>query len=345
MPAPVPHDLLERLATEDPLGLGEVRWRAHRLEGRRFSSIWILDPGPARERMRESAGGDELVLKMYRVAHPERRRKEFDDLERVFRALGPGSGVVRPVACWADRGAVLTLRAGGVPFAALIRAALRRFAPAESLARAAALCTQAGSWLRVFQTAGRDAVRGQQSQHLDGPAAFLEYVDERLRLQRRLRPQLRPDLYARLVAHAASALHAVPAGTWADVTWSHSDFGPHNILADGDRITVLDFELAPQHPYFDLAYFAESLANAAGPRADAASVRRLESAFFAGYGMPVDRSLLALFRLRHLVCAFVSEAKRRGFDQVRALPGLLVLRDRLRRLPADLSARAAPRAA
>jgi Ser/Thr protein kinase RdoA (MazF antagonist) len=140
-------------------------------------------------------------------------------------------------------------------------------------------------------------------------------------------------------------LHALPARTWDAVTWSHSDFGPHNVLADGDTITVLDFELVPQHPYFDVAYFVESLAHAAGPHAEVSRVRRLERAFLAGYGMEVDRSLLALFRLRHLACTYVSEARRRGIAQVRAIPGLLALRERLRRFPEEISPRSASRAA
>jgi len=237
------------------------------------------------------------------------------------------------------------VRANGVPLARVVRSACRRGASARTLARAAALCTKAGTWLRTFQERGRAFVRGQRPPHLTGPETFLDYVDERLRLLRSVRPPVEADLHTRLLAHAAATLHGLPARTWNDVTWSHSDFGPHNLLAEGETLYVLDFELAPQHPYFDLAYFAESLFHLGGPRVDASRVRRLERAFLAGHGTEIDAPLLALYRLRHAVCTYVSETRRGGIAQVRALPGLLALRERLRRLPRALAAGFGTRAA
>jgi len=338
-------DLLHLLETEDPLEVGRVRWSATRLEDRRYSLIYRVVPRAEAERVRERAGGEELVLKVYRAAQPARRQQEFDDLRRVWEALGPGAGVVRPVACWADRGAIVTLRARGSSLGRLVRRACRRTANRTLLAQAAALCTTAGTWLQVFQTEGRRQVRNERPSHLANPDDFLEYVSERLTLLPGLVPPVDRVLCRRLVAHAAAALHALPARTWGTVTWSHSDFGPHNLLADGDAVTVLDFELQPQHPYFDLAYFVESLAHAAGPQAELSRVVRLERAFLAGYGGEIDPPLLALFRLRHLACTYVSEARRRGIAQVRAIPGLLALRERLRRLPEEISPRSASRAA
>jgi aminoglycoside phosphotransferase (APT) family kinase protein len=338
-------ELVQRLADEDPLGLGRLRWRATRLESRRFSSIHTLHPVDDDGRLRRATGGDVLILKLYRVAHPERRQREFDDQMRVYRAMGPGAGVVRPVICWADRGAIVTVGVQGESFARVVRAACRRGASRRTLAHAAALCTKAGAWLRSFQERGREAVRRERPPHLVDPRTFLEYVDERLRLLRARRPPVEADLHTRLLAHAAASLHALPAGTWNDVTWSHSDFGPHNLLVDGEALHVLDFELAPQHPYFDLAYFTESLAHVGGPGVEPTRVQRLERAFLAGHGPEVDLQLLALFRLRHAACTYVSESRRRGIAQVRALPGLLALRERLRRLPRELAPRFGSRVA
>lgn len=337
--------ILQRLAQDDPLRLGSICWRARRLEERRYSGIWILEPAGGAPALRERAGVDALVLKVYRAAHSERRQREFDDLVRVHTALGPRAGIPLPVACYADRGAVVTGRVRGEPLAGLVRRACRRTADRALVARAAALCTAAGEWLSTFQAHGAAAMQGRSPGVLGAPDTFLAYVDERLRLLAAVHPGIEPALRMRLLAHAAAVLHALPAGRLATVTWSHSDFGPHNVLADGDRLAVLDFELAPQHPLFDVAYFVESLAHHEGALVDPLRVQRLERAFLAGHGTRPDDPLLALFRLRHLSCAYVSETRRAGWTQWRAWPGMLALRGRLRRLLAALDPTAAVHAA
>jgi len=345
MTPPALHAVLRQLSSDDPLALGRVEWRPRCLEARRFSSIWSLEPSCGGGPLRERTGGEDLVLKLYRVAQPERRQREYDDLVRVHVAMGPAGGVVRPVACYAERGAVITARAPGTPFGRLVREACRRGADRETLARAAALCTAAGGWLRNFQTYGVEAMRGNRPQFLGSADTFLSYVDERLRILRALRPGIEPSLHARLLAHSAAVLHSLPPRVLETVTWSHSDFGPHNLLADGERVWVLDFELAPQHPCFDVTYFVESLAHGGGPLVEAARVRRLARAFLAGYGAEIDVPLMALFRLRHLACAYVSEARRGGMAGLRGYPGLLGMRTRLRELPDLLTIRPGTRVA
>lgn len=346
---PSVQEVLRRLESEDPLQLGEdaasVHWQARCLEQRRYSSIWFVEPALGRERVHARAGLDELVLKLYRSPQPERRRKEFEDLRRAHEALAPDSGVVRPVACWPEHGALLTERARGVPLAAVLRRASRRGVDPAQLAQAAALCTTAGTWLRRFQARGAEVVAGSRPDRLGSAAGMLDYIDERLRLLRTSSPGIDPALRTRLLAHAAATLHALPPDSLDQVTWSHSDFGPHNLLADLDHLTVLDLELQPQHPYFDAAYFVECLANLNGPLADASRIRRLERAFLAGWGQHLDEPLFALFRLRHLVCSYVSESRRSGLARLRQWPGLLGMRARLRLFPQRLPLRAENRAA
>lgn len=326
-------EVLRRLAS------GDTRWRARRLEGRRYSSIFVLEPEV------DGAGAAQLVLKLYRATQAERRQREFDDLVSVFEALGSEGGVVRPVACYADLGAVVTVRAAGVPLVQRIRAACRYGAGAEDLARTAALCTAAGTWLRRFQAHGAPAMRGKVPAHLGDPAGFLAYVDERLRLLAGSHPGIEPALRSRLLAHTAAVLHALPPSRFADVTWSHSDFGPHNVLVEGTSLTVLDFELAPQHPAFDAAYFVESILHQSGPLVDASRLRRVMRAFLAGSGVAPEDPLFGLFRLRHLLCTFVSESRRSGPARLRSWPGLLGLRRRLESVSIAMSERARARSA
>jgi aminoglycoside phosphotransferase (APT) family kinase protein len=232
-----------------------------------------------------------------------------------------------------------------VPLVRLVREACRRGADRELLARAAALCTTAGGWLRTFQQAGTARLGNARSEQLGDAGRFPGVCRRTL-----ARPARAASGHRAQPARAASGTRCRHAARLAaiqlrPVTWSHSDFGAHNLLADGDKLHVLDFELAPQHPYFDVAYFVEALDHLHGPRIDASRVARLERAFLSGWGGQIDVSLLALFRLRHLVCAYVSEARRGGMAQLRGWPGLLGMRARLRQLPLLLAQRPGTRAA
>lgn len=340
-------EVLQRFERDDPLALGSAaaRWQVERLEQRRFSSIYQLTPTGDAATVRARIDSEALILKLYEAAQPPRRQREFDDLRRVHAALGSRAGVVLPVACYADLGAIVTARAPGQSVAPLVRAAVRRSTDAATLARAAVACAEAGAWLRRFQAAGIGEMRGQRSQHLGDPRAWLDYLDDRLRILCEVRPGIEPTLRTRLLAHAAATLQAIPVATLEAVTWSHSDFGPHNVLLDGDAVTVLDLELAPQHPSFDAAYFVEALALHHGPLVDPSRVRRLERAFLAGAGAAAGEPLFRLFRLRHLLCAYVSESRRRGVATWKVWPGLLALRARLRRFPQVLPLRPTCRAA
>ncbi len=339
-------EVLQRFERDDPLALGAgARWHFRRLEERRYSTIYLLTPVGDSSKMQARISSDALVLKIYHAAQPPRRQREFDDLRRAHVAMGPRSGVIEPIVCYADLGAVVTARAPGQSVGPLVRAAVRRSADAPTLARAAVACAEAGAWLRRFQAAGSSEMRGQRSQHLGDARAWIDYLDERLRILCVARPGIEPSLRTRLLAHAAATLQALPPATLEAVTWSHGDFGPHNLLFEGDAVTVLDLELAPQHPAFDAAYFVEALALHAGPFVDPTRVLRLERAFLAGAGASGEESLFRLFRLRHLLCAYVSETRRRGVATWRQLPGLFALRARLRRFPHALPLRPVRRAA
>lgn len=346
MPTSMLQEFLRRLEAEDPLELGPgVRWTAARLEERRFSSIHVLRTAAHGDAVRQRTGGHELILKHYHAAQPVRRQREFDDLQSVWTALGEAGRSARPVACWAADGVLVTARVSGAPLGDAVRRTTLRTGDADGLAQTAAACTAAGAWLRTFQRRAPQSVREMRAARLDGPEAFVAYLDERLRILGEVHPRVESALRNRLLAHAAATLHALPPRVFQDVTWSHSDFGPHNVLAGAEGIHVIDFELAPQHPAFDAAYFVESLAHRVGPWVDPARVRRLERAFLAGYGEPLDPAMFALLRLRHLVCSYVSEGRRGGIASLRGWPGLVAMRGRLRHMAEVLSRRSRARAA
>jgi Ser/Thr protein kinase RdoA (MazF antagonist) len=329
-------DVLRRMADADPLRLVEtcgVEWAAEPLQERRYSAIYLLRATRGRECVERTLGSPEIVLKLYRAIEPARRQKEFDDLCRVHDALSRVQltqvRVPRPIAVFADVGAVLTARAPGACAAPRLRAACRRGGSQALLAEMGTVCAGLGAWLRDFQRVGTGHVKGQRPRYLGRRDDFVAYVDERLQLLVGLRPGI--DALRR-------TLQRVDSFAFDRVTWSHADFGPHNVLVDAGGLTVLDFALEPEHPYFDAAYCLESIAGLGGPSVDGRRVARLQAAFLDAYGTPADVPLFHAFRLRHLACSYVSESRRRGVARLRAWPGLMRLRSRLIRAVADLRA-------
>jgi Ser/Thr protein kinase RdoA (MazF antagonist) len=336
-------DVLQRLSREDPLRLVEtcqVEWDVEQLQERRYSAIYLLRAARGAACVQRALGTPEIVLKLYRAVEAPRRQKEFDDLCRVHEALSRMQltpvGVPRPIAAFADLGAVLTARAPGSSAVPQMRAACRRRGSLELLAEMGTVCSRMGAWLREFQRVGSRRAKGQQPRFLGTPDGFVAYVDERLRLLTGVRPGIDVGLRTQAQDVLRRVLERVDPYVFRRVTWSHSDFGPHNVLVHAGGLTLLDFELGPEHPYFDAAYCMESIAGMHGPWVDGRRVARLQSAFLDAYGTPEDIPLFQAFRLRHLACSYVSESRRSGSGRVRAWPGLMRLRSRLARTIADL---------
>ena len=149
-----------------------------------------------------------------------------------------------------------------------------------------------------------------------------------------------PDVLRQRARKILSATLSSDATLLQPVCWSHSDFGPHNLLCDVQRITVLDFELIPQHPWFDAAYFVESLAGFSGLRYDAQHVGRLQRAFLNGYGLDGSEPLFLALRIRHLVCTAASLRAQLLRFRMRLWPDFWMLRTHLAELVQRLEASA-----
>jgi len=326
-------EALRRLSSQDPLGLGSdchPDWKAEVLQERRYSRIFSLRPDPSAQlRVQQCLESNAIVLKLYHSVQAERRQMEFDDLKRVHEMSDTQArhALVRPVAVYPDLGALLTAYAPGDPASELVRRACRRRAAAPEMTRATAICSHAGSWLLGFQKS-HALPRETPSPHLSTPEAFVAYIDQRLsRMQQS--PFALPESTRQRTLSILTARLSGDAVLLQPVTLSHSDFGPHNLLCDGERITVLDFELIPQHPWFDAAYFVESLAGLAGPRYDARNVECLQRAFLDGVGIAGREPLFLALRIRHLVCTAASLRAQRQRFRMRLWPDFWMLRRRL----------------
>lgn len=335
-------EALQRLRQQDPLELGaagDSAWQATLLQERRYSRIFVvrpLDP-VAGELMRGRLETEAIVLKLYHAVQADRRQAEFDDLHRVRQLCGPDlqGSVVRPVAAFADLGVVMTHFAQGQPAAQLVQQACRNGASADQMAESAALCTRAGTWLSSFQL-GIPQLGDQLSPHLATADDFVDYVSARLAHMQRAPFRLSAAALVRTRRALRRALE--DSQILQPVTWSHSDFGPHNLLGDATQVTVLDFELMPQHPWFDAAYFIESLAGFSGPRYSSTNVARLQRVFLSGYGLSGHEPLFLALRIRHLACTAASLRAQRTRLPIRNWADHWILRRRLARLVEQLQA-------
>ncbi|MBS2027789.1 MAG: phosphotransferase [Deltaproteobacteria bacterium] len=205
--------------------------------------------------------------------------------ERAHAAL-PGS-VARPIACFPEALAVVTEGAEGDTLATLLGRARWRGQWQELQLTFA----RAGAWLAAFHASGRADERISL-------ARLRVRVDTHLRkaagTQDRRRALRRFDGLAALVR--SRELRAVPL---------HGDFSLENIVASGDRVTILDFDVsggAVGTWLHDVAYLYAALArHAAKPWAPRRELERLQRALLRGLDprLTPERPLFQLMLLVH----------------------------------------------
>jgi hypothetical protein len=223
-----------------------------------------------------------------------RARYEYDVLVALGNDPPPrGCGVPRAIACQGSR---LVLEAApGEPLEQLLRRA-RRTGPGGLAALRAALRAmyRCGRWLRWFQHRSLPEPPGEQER--DNASDFLRAVERDTLtcrdLLRRAPARQLTTRFRTLASHLTLAsLRCGPR---------HGDFGPVNVLADRNLITVLDFEgagLGP--PLQDIGHFLVHAGQFFCYPRLAAKGRLLEHAFMDGYldGEMMDPAALLLGRM------------------------------------------------
>jgi hypothetical protein len=222
---------------------------------------------------------------------------EFTVLERLWNQFSSEAalGVVRPVACFPEELAIVTEEAAGTSLSAYMEGA-KIHAGRRRLARLLDLCERCGTWLRLFQAFTRD---GQEREYDFGE--IVDYCDVRLARLSSARPRevteaLRSGVRGCLERTIAEARRGV-----LDVAARHNDFGPQNIIVDGDRIVVLDFGGFNHGPACSdyVRFWSQLELMASSPLVTRATVRELQAAFARGYGDRLDERdpLFSLFRI------------------------------------------------
>jgi hypothetical protein len=248
--------------------------------------------------------------------------KEFEILGRLYSSFASlrNLGVVRPVAVFPEFQVVVTEGAPGLSLSEVISRAGKRLSSRKDLERGIEHCGLAGQWLRHFQTLTR---QGEQAFNVEG---LIRYCDSRLDLL------VKADRSGIGSGEKTKIINKIMM--WNEkskpeqnmVTGRHNDFAPNNIIADNDRLIVLDFTYFDYDSYaYDVCGFLRGFINlGVNPMSSRSKILALRDAFFAGYGGRVD---LSAPQFRMAACRFHIEVLLNRLDDCFGLaPGAWMTR-------------------
>ena len=244
-----------------------------------------------------------------------RREAELSGRLAVLAGMTGRLGVVKVVDVCPDRAELVTEEVPGRILHDLLVGASGRSTDVGIL-RALYL---AGHWLQIFQTL---PIQDGDSQSICKDATdLIEYCDVRFQRLRQLGYDWpNPAARSRILNCLESLIAAAPTDDRSRVC-CHCDYGPNNVLWDGQVLTPIDFPMARlERPLLDVSYFLHRIGMLriyfpwrAWPTA---AWRR---AFLRGYGRP-DAEQSPMYRalsIRHLICRLVTYVRRppRNFKQ------------------------------
>jgi hypothetical protein len=254
-----------------------------------------------------------LRLKNDSPAHREAMRRrvvnEFEAALRVYRGFEHQAGIValRPLGCVPEQLALVTAEVHGEPLSHLLeRDAAWSAAPARLDALRAAL-SKAGAWLGRFQ-------KLQATTNIVDRERLVEYLDIRLtRLVRQPKARFSEADRTLVLRYAEAKGRLVPDSELREV-WTHSDFGPSNVLVNGSTVTVIDFAMAHGGTIFnDIARMYTQLEwFSAKPKFRPATIRALQQALLAGFDphLTEERPLFELMVLQHRINHYLGSVER-----------------------------------
>jgi hypothetical protein len=254
-----------------------------------------------------------LRLKNDSLSHREAMRRrvvnEFEATLRVSRGFERQAGVValRPLGCLPDQLALVTAEVDGEPLNHLLERDAAWNAGSARLDALRATLSKTGAWLRRFQSlqpTGGTVTRSR----------LVEYLDIRLkRLVQQPKARFSEADRARVLHYVEAKGRLVPDAELREV-WTHSDFGPSNVLVNGDTVTVIDFAMAHGGTIFnDIARMYTQLEwFSAKPKFRPATIRALQQALLAGFDphLTEERPLFELMVLQHRINHFLASVER-----------------------------------
>lgn len=236
----------------------------------------------------------------------ERLRTEFEVAQQLGAAFPDHSqfAFVRPVAYYPELLALVTEEARGRVLAELISEACKPWSLRKTLADAVLHCRRAGHALAALQSVTRS------TEPFDGHA-LLEYVQ--IRMQRLLESTVVPfssSDYKRTLDFFENTLRRIPQEQLGQCG-CHCDYAPFNLLADDERVTVLDFSMFKVGSrYNDVTYFHHRVEGYLHkPIFRAPAIRLIQHAFLEGFNegsggarAPVEKDLLfRVLWMKHVI--------------------------------------------
>jgi hypothetical protein len=216
----------------------------------------------------------------------DRLRTEFEVARQLRESLcgQREAAIVRPVAYYPELLALVTDEAPGKSLAEIVIAACKRWSLRNALHQAVLHCRRAGIALAAIQSATPEPGRFDTSE-------FLEYVQIRLeRLRASAETPFSNADHKCVRDFLEHALTKIPRAQLAQCG-CHGDYAPFNLLADKERVTVLDFSMFKTGScYNDAAYFHHRVEGYLHkPVFSASAIRAVQSAFLEGYNQALGR--------------------------------------------------------
>ena len=173
-----------------------------------------------------------------RLANRVRQDYRVTELLHAQMPVADGLSVVRPVACYPEHLALVTLEARGTTLMRLLESAAQWWPSTPTLRQLDRVFERLGAWLLAFQRIPAES--GNDQLTID---KLHEYIDSRLeRLVRRKNVRFAATDRAAVLAALDARIARVVPGDRRTVR-IHGDMALGNILAEGSTITLLDLAM------------------------------------------------------------------------------------------------------
>lgn len=265
---------------------------------------------------RSKAGDEQLAVKLITASSnpAETVSREFRAIQIVWALAGQRlNGLPKPLMVLPEAGIMVTEKLSGIPLSKVLTRQANCVMAVFRTANVCDIARSVGRWLSQFHEATR------QPDLVHDPKAFDHEITFQLEdcVRRGLGAAAAQD-----ICRSASKASGLVDGRPLPAAARHGDFTARNILIDGTRIGVVDFENFVERDtiYEDLGKFVAYLALLQGrPGYSRSAINAAARCFLAGYGRSVDGKLVGLFALKAAVRMFAYRGRRRianflGFD-------------------------------
>jgi len=193
-------------------------------------------------------------------------------------------GVARPIAVFPDELAIVTEEVRGIALTDLIGRSAKRHMFGYRQPVLEKYCVLAGTWLREFQSF---TTRRNGEFNIQG---LMQYCDQRLDTLIAYRRAGIDDRFKAQFRRYLNKKHEQSRRKPDIIVGRHNDFSPHNIIVEGDRISVIDFGFFDHDSYlYDVCKFWFQLeCMKTSPLFRPSTIERLQNSFFVGYGNSID---------------------------------------------------------